>query len=136
MDKHIVENDPLFGIGTLVDILLKNVSSATALIEGPILKVGNSFAFHVQLKDEVNLIKIDNEVLDTIKSSLMIPSSAQIGKVVPRIEVGIALEDTIKGTANRTVVPGYMFRRAFIQYVDVEGKSLKVELLYLSLIHI
>jgi len=107
LDRNNVEKDSLFGIGTLIDMLSKGMTDNIALIEGPVIKVRNTLAFHIQFKDEVSLIKIDDEVLDIIGDDLVIPSSARIGKVVPRIEVGIVLKDSIKGIINRTVAPNH-----------------------------
>ena len=134
LDKKDVRRDPLLGIGVLTDILLKE--STTVLVKGPMLEIMKPYtrekvlAMHLQIKNDVSLIKIDENILRTIRKYHVILKTSQVGKIVPKVEIGIALRDSIEKSFNRTVALGYAFRRVFVQYVDMNEKPLKIELIY------
>lgn len=129
LDGKSVEEDELLGIGTLVDVLLKNDLTEKVIVEGPIFRVGidSTIAFHT--KEGVILVKINKKVLHEL-SRYVIPEEAIIGKVSPKVEIGVALSDIIKGTWNRVVLLGHTYRRAFVYYTSTEGNTLKVDFLY------
>ena len=129
LDSKKVKEDELLGIGTLADILSGENLMEKAIVEGPIFKVDTNFAIAFHTKKGAILVKIYEEVLHKL-SKCVIPEEAIIGKVSPKIEIGVTLSDIIKGTWDRVVLLGHTYRRAFVYYTNREGATLKVNFLY------
>jgi len=147
-----VEKDPLLGIGALIDRISARNEKYNSVIQGPVICVSlhagsfndssesvcktvreQVFTVPIFTKEGVKLVRWDavkdlGRVSD--EEALIIPEDAVIGWAVSRTEVGVALRDSIMRSWSRVVMPGYTFRKSFVQYVNRHGRSLEVEFVY------
>jgi len=140
LNEGDVEKDSLLGIGILTELLSKNAPPLKTIIEGPIINTAFSITnpcltIPILTKEGTVLVKIENEVIKTISNELIVPRSALVGKAIQRLEIGVALRDSLEGNWNKVVAPGYTFRRGFIHYVRMNGKAMEFEFIYKLNIH-